>query len=451
MAASVTNTSSQYAGATTRIIASRALQETQRYLVLYQFADKETLAHGHGVTWSAIRWSRLPLPQNPVAEGVPPPAQQLQFTQVTGSAVQWAGRLLFTDVSVITTQQNLISIGSKMLGMQLGEMKERNGMVACMSGTQVNYANSVGSRASLAAGDLLNPTDVSRTFTNMVNLGVPMWNGQTGEDVQRSIDYTARQSEKTIKGVEHLVAIGNAFPLDDLANNPTVVATWQRQDINRLYINEMGYWKGITFCRSNMVPSFTGVAQVNGTPAAGNLTTATYTIQVTGWDNEKFYESRIYQVSADVAVIAGGISLTTPSTPGFTYAVYIGIGSGAAPANLALTSSASAPTTGPFTGQAIGIPPSTALTLTGIGSMAIPPAAPATGITVWPTFVFGQNAFACLKLEGVQWNKLMDADKSDPHNMLRSIGWKIFEGWCIKDQRFLARIETTASNSGTFG
>lgn len=450
MAASVVNQSSAYAGATTRIIAAKALQESQRYLVVYNFADKVTMEHGHGVTWSAIRWSRLPLPQSPIAEGVPPPANALAFTQVTGSAVQWAGRLVFTDVSLITTQQNLINEGSRMLGMQLAEMKERNGFVALMSGTQVNYANSVGARASLAAGDNLNPTDVSRTFSNMVNLGVPMWNGQTGEDVQRSIDYTARASEKTIKGVEHLVAIGNAFPLDDLAQNPTVVNTWMRSDVNRLYINEMGYWKGITFCRSNMVPSFTGVAQVNGANAVGSLTTATYTIQVTGWDNQNFYESRIYQVSADVAVTTGGISLTTPSTPGFTYAVYIGVGASAAPANLALTSSLSAPATGPFAGQAIGLPPATSVTLTGIGSMAIPPAAPDTGITVWPTFIFGQNSFACLKLEGVQWNRLMDADKSDPHNQLRSIGWKVFEGWVIKDQRFLARIETTASNTGAF-
>ncbi len=45
----------------------------------------------------------------------------------------------------------------------------------------------------------------------------------------------------------------------------------------------------------------------------------------------------------------------------------------------------------------------------------------------------------------------MDADKSDPHNQLRSIGWKVFEGWVIKDQRFMCRLETTASNTGTFG
>ncbi len=448
MAASVVNQSSAYAGATTRIIAAKALQESQRYLVLYQFSDKETMEHGHGVTWSAIRWSRLPLPQTPVAEGVPPDANALAFTQVTGSAVQWAGRLVFTDVSLITTQQNLINIGSKMLGMQLGEMKERNGFVALMSGTQVNYANRAGSRAALAAGDNLNPTDVGRTFSNMVNLGVPLWNGQTGEDVQRSIDYTARQSEKGIKGVEHLVAIGNTFPLDDLANNPTVVAAWQRSDINRLYINEMGYWKGITFCRSNMIPTFTGVAAIQGVNGTGSLTTATYTIQITGWDNQNFYESLIYQLSNDISVTTGGIDVTVPSTPNFTYAVYVGIGSGAAPANLGLTTSG--PTSGPFAGQAIGIAPGTAVTITGIGSMAIPPAAPATDVTVYPTFVFGQNAFACLKLEGVSWNRLMDADKSDPHNQLRSIGWKVFEGWVIKDQRFLARIETTASNTGAW-
>ena len=448
MAASVINQSFSYAGATTRFIARKALEETQRYLTVYQFADKETMEHGHGVTWSAIRWSRLPLPQYPVAEGTPPAANALTFTQVTGSAVQWAGRLVFTDVALITTQQSLITEGSRMLGMQLAEMKERNGMVALMSGSQVNYANSAGSRAALGAGDNLNPSDVSRTMANMKNLGVWLWNGQTGEDVQRSIDYTAKQSEKTIKSVQHLVAIGSTFPLNDLRNNPTVVTAWQRSDVNRLYINEMGYWAGVTFCESNMIPTFTGIAQVNGTPGTGSLGTATYTIQVTGWDNQNFYESQIYQLSLDISVIAGGINVTVPSTPGFTYAVYVGVGSGAPVTNLGLTTSG--PTSGPFAGQSIGIAPGTSIVITGLGSMAIPPAAPATGQTVYPMFIFGKNSFACLKLEGVSWNRLMDADKSDPHNQLRSIGWKVFEGWVIKDQRFLCRLETTASNSGVF-
>jgi N4-gp56 family major capsid protein len=442
------NTSNQYAGLTTRYIAEKALKQTQRYLVLYQFADQKTIPKGHGVQWEAIRWSYMQLPRFPTAEGVPPAASSLDYTMVTGTAVQWAGRWVGTDVAMVTSPKDLMQTAAKQLGMQLAQMKERNGFVNGMSGTQVNYANAVGARASLAATDILNPTDINRTYANLSNLGAQKWNGQTGETVQRAIDYTRRESEKKIPGVEHYVAIGSIFPLEDLANNPTVVTAWQRSDINRLYINEMGYWRGITFCETNMAPTFTGVAQVNGANAVGNLTAGTYTIQVTGWDNQNFYESRIYQLSTDVTVTTGGISLTTPSTPGFTYAVYVGVGAGALPTALGLTTAG--PSDGAFAGQAIEIPPSTAVTITGLGAAMIPPAAPATGVTVYPIFVFGREAFACLKLEGVQWLRPTGADKSDQLDQLRVVGWKVMEGWTILDQRKMARIECAASNTGAF-
>lgn len=443
------NTSAQYAGATTRIIAAKALEQTQRYLVLYQFADQKTIPKGHGVQWEAIRWNYMQLPRYPTAEGVPPNPNSLDFTQVTGTAVQWAGRWVGTDVAMVTTQQDLMATASKQLGMQLSQLKERNGFVNMMAGTQVNYANAVGARASLAATDLLNPTDINRTYANLSNLGAPKWNGQTGETVQRSIDYTRRESEKTIPGVEHYVAIGSIFPLEDLRNNPTVVTAWSRSDVDRLYINQMGYWGGITFCETNMAPTFTGVAQVNGANGVGSLTAGTYTIQVTGWDNQNFYESRIYQLSTDVVVTTGGITLTTPSTTGFTYAVYVGVGSGAAVGQLGL--STSGPSSGSFAGQAIELPPSTTVTITGLGAQMIPPAAPATGVTVYPVFIFGRDAFACLKLDGVQWLRPTGADKADQLDQLRVIGYKFMEGWVILDQRKMARIECSASNAGAFG
>ncbi len=444
----MSNTSQQYAGLTTRYIAETALEQTQRQLVLYQFADKKTIPKGHGVQWEAIRWSYMRLPRFPTAEGVPPDASSLDYTMVTGTAVQWAGRWVGTDVAMVTSPKDLMKTAGTQLGMQLAQMKERNGFVNALSGTQVNYANAVGSRASLAATDVLNPTDINRTYANLSNLGAQKWNGQTGETVQRSIDYTRRESEKKIPGVEHYVAISDIFALEDLANNPTVVTAWSRSDINRLYINEMGYWRGITFCESNMVPTFTGVAQVNGANAVGNLDTGTYTIQVTGWDDQNFYESRIYQLSTNISVTTGGISLTTPSTPGFTYAVYVGVGSGALPTALGLTTSG--PSDGSFQGQAIEIQPSTSVTITGLGAAMIPPAAPATGVTVHMVHIFGREAFACLKLEGVQWLRPTGADKSDQLDQLRVVGWKVMEGWTILDQRKMARIECAASNNGAF-
>jgi len=443
------NTSSNFAGAIARTIDRKALQVAQRYLVLSQFADKKKLDHGHGVTWTANRWNRLPLPTAPVAEGTPPQPNQLTFSQVTGIATQWAGRIVFTDVATIVVQEDLLRIASERLGMQLAETKERNGWNSLNAVTQVNYVASAGARASLVAGNNLDPTTVTRTFTNLKKIGAPLWNGQTGETIERSINYNYEQSHKKEIAAEHLVAIGDPLVMQDFRNNPLVVQTYQYSEANKLYINQHGMWGGIVCCESNMMPSWTGVAQVNGANAIGSLTTATYTIQVTGWDNQNFYESRIYQVSADVSVTTGGISLTTPSTPGFTYAVYIGSGTGAAPTNLGLVASGG-PTSGPYTGQAIQIPPSTAVTITGIGLYQIPPAAPATGVTVYRTYVFGKEAFATLKLMGVEWNRLYNADKSDPHNQLRVIGYKYMEGWCILNQTFLAAMESTASSTGAF-
>ncbi len=447
--ASTVNTSAQYAGAIERKIDRQALEVSQRFLVLYGFADKKELEKGRGVTWTALRWNRLPLPQFPTAEGVPPNPNSLAFTQVTGVAVQWAGRIVFTDIAITTTPQNLLNEASERLGMQMAEMKERNGFNLLGSGTQVNFANQRGSRAALVAGDNLDPTTINRTYANMSFSGVPKYNGQTGETVDRGMNYNVDQFRKRMTVAEHYVAIANDFVLQDLRSNPQVVQTFQFSDHEKLYINQMGYWGGLTYCISNLMPSWTGIAQVNGANGVGSLTTATYTIQVTGWDNQNFYESQIYQVSADVAVTTGGITLTLPSTAGFTYAVYVGQGSGAAPAQLGLT--ASGPTSGPYNGQAIGLAPGATVTITGLGLVQIPPAAPATGVTVYRTEVFGRKAFACLKLMNVEWNRLYNADKSDPHNQLRVIGWKLMEGWVILNQQWLYGIESTASNNGVAG
>ena len=445
-----TNTSAQFQGDIRRILDKETLENAQKFLVLYQFADKKKMEKNAGTTWTATRFPRFPLPYAPLSEGVPPVGETLTIQQVTGVAVQWGDKVTFTDVSTISTQHDLIHESTKLLGMQIAETKERNAWNALMAGTQVNYVNSRGARANIVAGDLLDPTTVNRTVVNLKNLGAELWGGQAGETVQRDINYNARGSSGKPMTHEHYVAIGSPLVLGDLASNPTVVTAWSYSDVTRLYINEIGYWRGMHFCESNMTPSWVGVAQVNGSGGtAGSLATDTYYVQVTGSDTQNQYESRVYQVSAGVSVTGpnGSISVTMPSTAGFTYSVYVGTTT--SPMNLGVT--ASGPTSGPYTSQAIQIAASTAVVITDIGVFKIPPAAPATGVTVFPTAVFGQRAFACLKLEDLTWTRLFEADKSDPNNQLRVIGYKFFEGWVILNQQFMARIESTASGTGAFG
>jgi len=448
--ASSTNTSVQYAAAVRRQLSRDVLPLTVRYLVAYQFADKKTMEKGNGVTWTATRFNRIPLPAAPLSEGVPPVGSALTISQVTGVALQWGDKITVTDVAQTTTPMDLIQQSKRLLAVQVAETYERNTFQALMGGAQVNYVNTRGSRAALVAGDVMDPNTIGRTYADLENLGAPFYNGQTEPTVQRSIESGAQKSSKGPMDSEHYVAITSPFVEQDLRQNPTVVQAWSYSDVTRLYINEIGYWGGIHFVKSNMMPSWTGVAQVNGTPGTGSLGAGNYVIQVTGTDSlGQRGETLVYQYSAAVAVVAGGINVTLPSTAGYTYTVYISALGGTTAVNLGL--STSGPTTGPLAGQATQLAPGAAVVITGIGLYQIPPAAPSTGVTVYPTFVFGSDYFACLKLEDVSWTSLFDADKSDPLNQLRVVGWKYFSGHCILNQNFGCRIESTVSNTGVFG
>ena len=445
------NTSSQYQAAIRRQLSKQVLPIVQRSLVAYQFADKQKIEKGAGVTWTATRFNRLPLPIAPLSEGVPPIGQTLQISQVTGVALQWGDKVTLTDVSVMTTMYDLIEQAKSRLATQIKETRERNTYQALMGGTQVNYVNSRGSRASLVSGDVMDVATINRTYSDLETIGAPFYNGQLEPDIERSIGHGPTQANKTSTTMaEHYVAIMHPLVENDLRQNPTIVTAWSYSDHTKLYINEVGYWAGITFTKSNMVPRWLGAAQVNGTGgSAGSLATGTYYTIITGTDIYNLYgESIVTQVSAATSVTGpnGSITLTMPSTTGYTYSVYVGTTT--TPGQLG--TSASGPTSGQYAGQAVQLQPSASVVITGLGVYQTPPAAPATGVTVYATFVFGKDYFACTQLEDVTWTSLFDADKSDPLNQLRVVGWKDFEGYVIKNQQFGARIESSVSNTGAF-
>ena len=148
-------------------------------------------------------------------------------------------------------------------------------------------------------------------------------------------------------------------------------------------------------------------------------------------------------------VTTGSITVTTPATAGFTYNIYISAAGGSTFANLGATTSG--PTVGPMAGQAVQLPPSTTVIITAAGVAQVPPAAPATGVTVYPTFVFGKGSYGIVELDAVKFTYLKTADKSDPLNQLRVVGFKFFEGMLISNNQFFMRIESTSAFSSTFG
>jgi len=105
---------------------------------------------------------------------------------------------------------------------------------------------------------------------------------------------------------------------------------------------------------------------------------------------------------------------------------------------------------GPLAGQATQLAPNQTVIITGLGVAQTPPAIPAANVTVYPTFVIAKGAYGQVKLDDVKTTWLDKADKSDPLNQSRRIGFKVFYGSLILNTQFMARIESSSAFSATF-
>ena len=446
------NSSTNFQGDIEGYIADKTLPLARRQLVAFQFADKsEGLPKGRGVVYTASRYARLPLPSAPLSEGVPPIGETMALQQVSAVALQWGDKVTITDVAEMTIKHPLFQKATELVALQLAETLERNTFLALMGGTQVNYVNQRGSRGSLVAGDVLDTATVIRTDAALETLGAPRFMGDEQTDTKIDADSGGSKASSNPRAMPHYVALIHTLIVADFRSNSDVRLAWTYSDLNRLYNYEAGEWSGIRFCKTNLIPYFTGVANTGQNATAGTAgslaTNSTYYVIVTGSDTQNQYESLIYAISSAVNVTGpnGSISITLPSTVGYTYSVYIGTTT--SPANLGLSASGLGPRAGVATQMAGG----QTVVITGIGPSQIPPATPGVGLTVYPTFIIGRGAYAQVELDGTKFSYLKDPDKSDPLNQLRIIGWKAFYGTLISNAQFMARIESVSAYTSTFG
>ena len=463
------NVGSQFSGDIVNYIAEKTLPLARKQLVAYQFGDPLTLPKGRGTTYMATRYMRVPLPVAPISEGVPPIGETMSIQQVSVVAQQWGDKITITDVAEMTIYHPLFQKATELVGLQVAETLERNTFQTLLGGLQYNFVNSRASRAALVVGDVLSPFEVQRAYSLLFNQGAPRYSGDEMTDTKLDADAGGAKASNNPRQMPHYTAIIHPFVAADLRQNAAVQTAWSYSDINRLYNYEAGEFNGIRFCESNMVPSFTGFANnaagVTYTPATvnGSLTAAggPYFVEVTGYDNNNQFESQVYAVSGSQAIAsgtAGSIAVVLPSTAGFLYNVYISTSSSMANAVLGTTAAigtggatVTGPTTGAYTGQAVGLAPGGTVVITSLtGSARQPPAAPASGITAYATFIIGRGAYGQVLLDDVKFTYLKEADKSDPLNQLRVVGWKCFYGTLIENQNFMCRVESVSQFGPNF-
>ena len=449
------NPSSNFSADISNYIQQKVLPLVQRQLVAYAFGDSLRLPKHNGKTYTASRYNRIALPNAPLAEAVPPVGKALVLEQVSATAQQWGDLVQIPDVGQLTIKHDLFKQAIKLVAMQQRETLERNTFNTLMAGTQVNFADAAGSRAALDATDVINSFEINRAVAALRTIGAPEFLGQMEEDATITAGKPSKASSSPA-GMEHFVGIMHPLIEAQMRADTTFVTAVSYSDINRLYNNELGEWQGVRFCRCNMVPTITGATTVAGSAvlSGGNLADGTYYMTVTETDAVTQNETVIHQKSSGIVVAGGGglasITLTTPAAtnPNNLMSVYLSQPATTTTLNLGVTTAG--PVTGLMQGQGVQVLPSTAIVLTGVGLSQTPPAPPATGVTVIPTFILGRNAYGIVALDDVKFFYLDKAEKLDPLNQYSTVSWKIMYGTIILNQNFFCRIESSTLNTANF-
>jgi N4-gp56 family major capsid protein len=454
-----TNASARFSADIANYIQEKTLPLAKRQLIAYQFGDQLTMPKNMGTTYTATRYQRLNLPIAPLAEGVPSIGETMPISQVTATAQQWGDSVYITDVAELTIAHPLFKKAIQLTAMQLAETLERNTMNALMSGTNIGFANAKTSRANLIATDVIGVTEINKAVGSLYTVGAPRFMSNEIEDEKLDVDTV--KGGMTPDASPHYVAMIHPLVAQDIRSNTIVAQSWSFSDVNRLYNWEIGSYAGVRFTSSNAMPYYVGVAAPT-TPTAtsgGSFAAGTYIVFLTQTDPVSGMERIVAQAATGVALSANqALSVVLPAATviGYTYNVYVSAAGGAVPANIGL--SVSGPTSGGFAGYATQLTAGSTVTVTGPGATVgtlsnsatpslVAPSAPATGITVYPSFFIGKGAYGQVVLDNARFEYLNSADKSDPHNQLRVVSWKTFYGTIILNQAFFLRFESSSNYS----
>src|SRR5260370_22062098 len=186
------NVANQFQADIQQYIADKTLPVARPHLAPCAAGAPLPLRKGMGPPYAATRFQRLPLPQYPLAESVPPSGEQMTIQQVTGVAQQWGDGVRITDQAELQTKHPLFTTAMDLVGLQIAETFDRNSFNMLMGLTQVNYANSRGSRGALVAGDVLDTTTVLRTNAPLETIGAPRFMGDEQADTKLNAGSTAR-------------------------------------------------------------------------------------------------------------------------------------------------------------------------------------------------------------------------------------------------------------------
>lgn len=414
-----TNTfASNFSSDAATYIAQKTLMIALKRLVFYQLADKDTQPKNNSRTYQYTRYERLNLPQAQLTEGVTPSDTNMTISTVQAVVGQWGAVIPISDQAIDSVKHPVLQKAIDLAAHQAQELIDREVTKIALSGANVYYPNkSTSSRSAIASTDYITSPVIGRVVSILRDAGAMPYD--EGEDLY--------------------VGVVDSFVEDDIVVDTTFTDSAKYGQIKKLLVNEIGEWKGVRWVRSNVIPYISKQTGESGAASAtaGSLSTSTnYDWKVTCVDAKTGFELLVGAVNTTGTSSDTSLQLTMPSTlstrvaSGSTFNLYFGATGGTlylAQTGIAVNTSVNQGTV-PTSGQ-------------------VAPATPNTGFNTHFTTILGKEALGCVELNKIHafLTPAVPTD-SDPLVQRRKVGWKCDFKAVIKNDTFLARIESAAIN-----
>jgi N4-gp56 family major capsid protein len=157
-------------------------------LVWALWGQPKPMPANSGQTVNFRRFARLTATTTPLTEGVTPAGNALTVAQFTATPLQFGDFIEVSDYLDFTAPDPVFLEATDLLGEQAGDSIDQLTRNVLLAGTTIQYANGRVSRVTVAAGDILNDTEIYKVVrtmqTNMVRPITQILNASTGVGTQ---------------------------------------------------------------------------------------------------------------------------------------------------------------------------------------------------------------------------------------------------------------------------
>lgn len=225
----------------------KLLQQAKYQTVLDQFAHVENIPSHSSKTISFTQYSDLSLATTPLTEGTAPTDTALAASAITATIDQLGAYVTLTDLAELTVKHPAVQKTTELLSTQAARSYDRTINSVIVAGTNVIYAGSGNAaRADLAATDYI-----------------------TFENIREAVADLRNNGAQEFADGNFVCVVDPSVEMDLMADSTFANTVYRQTGKNEFYKGAISTFAGVTFVRSNNIPTIASTATVHTTYVFG--------------------------------------------------------------------------------------------------------------------------------------------------------------------------------------